>query len=178
MMQTNRVNRDVSRNNQYVAGNNAHKIDQRTQMPVQSGQNAPRLRQLPDVETNNAKINSLCTFILAFVIIATLGVCVVYLKAEYAVTSNSEQIMSLKNQLSEVNKQNQQLEDEIASSVNLDEVYRIATQELGMVLPSKEEVFYIGADDITYTKKYADITKPESESVSVGNVLGFISKGW
>ncbi|NDL66138.1 septum formation initiator family protein [Anaerotalea alkaliphila] len=124
------------------------------------------------------KANNLYTFLLAFVIIATLLVCVVLLKTQLAVTALNSDILRLKREIANMNEQNQQLVEEIATAVDLEEIYRAATEEMGMVLPDKGQVFYIQQDDITYTKKYADITMPQNGAPTVANVLGFISKGW
>jgi len=74
---------------------------------------------------------------------------------------------------------NNQIESDISKSINMEEVYRIATTELGMVYPTKDNIKLINEKDATYTIQYADARVVEDEiDLSIGNILGFISEGW
>ena len=51
------------------------------------------------------------------------------------------------------------METSINTSLNLDEVYRIATEELGMVYPSKDQVILYNKTESEYVRQYEDIPK-------------------
>lgn len=125
------------------------------------------------------KSNPVYTLILFFVIITTLAISVILLKAQFAVSDSAGNIIKLQQDLAEIKKKNEQIASDIHKSINMDEVFRIATEELGMVQAGKDDIEFIQAKDVTYTIQYADlnVTKDKTKT-NVGNILAFISKGW
>ena len=125
------------------------------------------------------KSSPVYTTTLALVIIATLFITVLLLKTQFTVAENSSKIIALRQELANVKKINGQLESDISKNVKMDEVYDIAVNEFGMVYPNDEEVNTIQGDYSTYTVQYADVHVPdESDGITIGSVLGFISEGW
>jgi len=129
----------------------------------------------PKRQISADSINRLCTFVVAFVIIATLGVCVTYLETQLNINRLNAEIDKVKTQISKVTNENNQLEQDIDSMVDLDQVYQEATNRLGMRLPGPSEVYYISYEPVSYTTKYKQIEK-KSENVTMGQVLGHIFK--
>lgn len=176
--------RRVYANNQII-GNNALVLDRHARMPEEEIQarvepqvkNSDIYRSEPRVDANYAKINTLCTFVLAFVIIATLGVCVVFLKTQFSYSEINTRIESVKRELNTVKRENIQLEENLEAMVDLEEIYLAATTRLNMRLPGPEDVLFIESNPVSYTTKYGPV-KVETEDVSIGNVLGYITKGW
>jgi cell division protein FtsL len=166
----------------YVSGSNALKLDgvyssykhEKNEQAVITPKKAT-----PKVEKSVNKANRLCTFALVFVIMATMAVVVVMLKTQFIVSDKSEEIISLQQQLIDVKRENIQLESEISKGIDMNEVYIIATQELGMVQPTAENIQYVDGGDTSYTVQYSGVDVDEdSAGVNIGNVLGFISQGW
>ncbi len=163
-----------------VIGNNA--LDMRAayvssipRTPQVDGDVQYRTEIRPDA--NFAKINMLCTIVLAFVIIATLGVCVVFLKTQFNYNDISTRIESVKKELNTIKRENMQLEDDLAGMVDLEMVYEVAVTRLNMRLPGPEDVYYIESNPVTYTTKYGPV-QVDNEETSVGSVLGYITRGW
>lgn len=173
MTNKNMRNRDI-----YISGNNAIQLegiysDYKTERNKREKTVKPR----PKEQFQGS--NRVYTFILTSVIITTLVVTVVLLKTQFIVTDNAEKLIQLQQELVEIKETNNQLESDIQKNVNMDEIYKIATQELGMVQASKDNVKYVNSNDSTYTVQYADVNVPKDKvGVNVGNILGFISKGW
>lgn len=161
----------------YVSGNNAIKMERQV-IQHRVVHNEPTTR--PVVRTRpRRRSNPMVSFVLVLALVVTLATTVVLLKTQFMVTDNAEQIISLKKQLSELQKVNEQLESDIQKGINMDEVYRIATEELGMVQAGQENIQYIESQDLAYTVQYGEIGVTEQTSdVNLGNILGFISKGW
>ena len=172
-----------SRNVNYISGNNAMKL-----AGNYSAYKEEKLNNHRQVTTNNsvrkgAKKKSatgsyLYTIVFIFVIMATLAVAVLLLKAKFIVDDNSAKAIELQQQLLDIKKENTRIESKINESINIEEVYAIATNELGMIQPSNEHIKYVKAEDISYTVQYADITVEETEDISIGSVLGIITKDW
>lgn len=158
----------------YVSGNNAIQMDRYYfEHNEQERVQRPKKKSL-----KHEKTNPIYTLVLISVIVTTLIVTVVLLKTQFIVADNAGRIIQLQQELVEIKKKNDQIESDIHKSINMDEVYKMATEELGMVQAGKEDVKYIDAKDITYTVQYADVDLPEEENASIGNILAFISKGW
>lgn len=124
----------------------------------------------------STKINHAYTFVLGFVIIATIMMCVVLLKAQFTVDQSQTVILQLKNDIRLIQRDNHQLQSEMAELVDLEKVYQVATTELGMRLPTKKEVHYIRSQPVSYTMKL-ERTKQNQEK-TVSDFLSFITKGW
>ncbi len=170
--------KQVNRNREvYISGNNAVQLEQYVH-PEKTVKTV--VRKKAKTQTRRHQIsNPIYTFVLISVIIATLVVTVVLLKTQFIVTDRAEQLIMLQQELVEIKKANSQIESDIKKSVNMDEVYRIATQELGMVQAGKDNIKYVQAKELTYTVQYADVTvSNEADEMNIGHILGFISKGW
>jgi hypothetical protein len=75
----------------------------------------------------------------------------------------------------QIKKSNELLTTEINQSINMNEVYEIATNQLGMIQPTMTHIEYIETTDSSYTVQYDAINVPVEETeVTIGNVLGFI----
>lgn len=135
-------------------------------------------RTAPRKDVNYAKVNSLCTIVLAFVIIATLGVSVMFLQSHFSVNETSTQIEQVKKDLNQVKRENIQMEEELDSLVDLEYIYEVATTRLGMRIPGENEVFYIKNNPVTYTTKYAPVEVVNNDIVSVGKIWTYIKRGW
>lgn len=173
------MNKKNTRNrNIYISGNNAIQLEGTySNYKTERNKRDKIIKQRPNRAVQSS--NHMYTFILTSVIITTLVVTVVLLKTQFIVTDNAEKLIQLQQELVEIKKTNSQLESDIQKNVNMDEIYKIATEELGMVQASKDNVKYVEPKNSTYTVQYADVNVPkDEEGVNIGNILGFISKGW
>lgn len=159
----------------YISGSNAIQVDRNYFKQYEQETTKQKVKKC----VNHEKSNPIYTLILISVIVTTLVVTIILLKTQFIVTDNAGRIIQLQQELVEIKKKNDQIESDIHKSINMDEVYRMATEELGMVQAGKEDIKYVQSKDVTYTVQYADIETPEDEGhVNVGNILAFISKGW
>ena len=77
---------------------------------------------------------------LAVASMAFLIACAVCLHTQAAVTNNSESVQEMTAQLNELRTANDTTEASINSSVDINHVYDVATNELGMVYPDQSHV--------------------------------------
>ena len=162
----------------YILGSNAVQLEGNY-----SNYKRERVNRKAHIEEQKAVIleshSKAQTFILVLVILATLGVAIFLLKTQFIVMENSKNLIHLKNELVETKNHNDQLKSEIQKNMNLDEVYRIATEELGMVQAGKDNVRYISLNENSYTTQYGKVAVSQKNSgVNIGNILAFISQGW
>ena len=98
--------------------------------------------------------------------ICTLYLCVNYLHLQSAITGSmaqtGTQIVSLEGmtqeeKLEKMRTENDALETSINTSIDLNEIYEIATKELGMVYAKKDQVLLYDKTESEYVRQYEDI---------------------
>lgn len=98
-------------------------------------------------------------FLLTIAAACALYICVNYLHVQSVMTARITNIESLEKQLEVVKSENDALETRINTSLDLERVYRIATEELGMVYASKKQVLLYDRTESEYVRQYEDIPK-------------------
>ena len=91
--------------------------------------------------------------------ICTLYICVSYLKLQSSVTARLNHIESLEESIEKLKGDNDALLTRINTSVDLDYVYQVATEELGMVYANKDQVRLYNKTESEYVRQYEDIPK-------------------
>jgi len=89
--------------------------------------------------------------------ICTLYICVSYLKLQSSVTARLNHIESLEESIEKLKGDNDALLTRINTSVDLDYVYKVATEELGMVYANKDQVRLYNKTESEYVRQYEDI---------------------
>ncbi len=99
-------------------------------------------------------------FSMAFLIIAmgiTLFVCLDYLKMQSQLLQLDKQNVSLASQVSTLTDKNNAVLDAMTEAIDLDEIYRVAVGELGMVFPNNNQVITYEGNDTGYVRQFEDI---------------------
>ena len=87
----------------------------------------------------------------------TLLICVNYLQVRSDMTSRMDHIKDLELELDALKDENDTLETRINTAVDLDYVYKVATEELGMVYANKDHVLLYQQTESEYVRQYEDI---------------------
>lgn len=159
-----------------VIGNNAVVLepeveDYRQPLPQQKVRRRPKKQ-----EQTYAKLDILCTFTLAFVIIATLGICIVFLNAQYQMNKINDEIYFVKAQIAEAKKDNERMRESIDTTIDLESVYQIATTELNMHVPQANEIVYIKNNPVTYTTKLQEIYVEDTKEYEIDDFIRYMMK--
>ena len=118
----------------------------------------PKRRQQPIRHTRSLSgINFGSLLVLTVAIIATVYVCVDFLMVQNQVSNMNKQIVSLEKKISTLTKENDSAYAAINTAVDLDEIYRVAVEELGMVYPNKNEIITYQSGSADYVRQYEDI---------------------
>ena len=103
-------------------------------------------------------IDLISALLLMTAIVATLFVCVNYLKVQSDVVQLNKSISTLEKQITNLDKENDALEAVLESeSYDLETVYQMAVGVLGMVYPNNNEVIYYNNESEGYFRQYQDI---------------------
>lgn len=91
--------------------------------------------------------------------IAALVICCSYLKVQSSITTSLKNIAAYEAQLETLKNENDDLESNINSSVNLDYVFQVATQELGMVYAHEDQILTYNKTESGYVIQNGDIPR-------------------
>lgn len=95
-------------------------------------------------------------FLTAAAMIA-LAVCVYYVKLQSRITSRSENITVLQEELADMREENNTRYNAVMDSVNLEDVRERAQETLGMVYATPEQVIEYTSPSSDYVKQYESI---------------------
>ncbi len=95
-------------------------------------------------------------FLSAMSIVA-MFMCVSYIELKTQITRQTKQIASLQTDLNELKSDNDALENSNETSVDLDEIYRIATEKLQMHYPTEKQIVSYSTDGSGYVRQYSNV---------------------
>lgn len=112
------------------------------------------------VRRNRARAQQLSPSLIAFFVIAALGISVVlcrYITLRSAVTTASEEIASLQSELNDMKAANDQVENQVNNSINIDDVKYRAMTDLGMDYASGDQVIEYSGDSEDYMHQLQEV---------------------
>ncbi len=100
-------------------------------------------------------------FLTAFSIamVCTLMLCFSYIRLQTEINTRISSIESMKQQLDTLKSENAALQNSIDTSLDLDRIYRVATQELGMVYADENQTITYDKTESEYVRQYEDIPR-------------------
>lgn len=96
-------------------------------------------------------------FALLLASVATLYLCFTYIQLQTDLNTRISTIDQKKSELDALRSENDALKNSIDTSIDLDEIYQVATQELGMVYPSEDQVITYDKSESEYVRQYDSI---------------------
>ncbi|MFG6384056.1 MAG: hypothetical protein K1V96_07355 [Lachnospiraceae bacterium] len=94
---------------------------------------------------------------LAVVITVIAVVAGCYVKLQADITGKIKKVSTLKSKVLDLKTSNDAEQKRIDISIDLEEIRRKATEELGMVYPAKDQIIYYDVDTTDYMNQYEDI---------------------
>lgn len=143
----------------YVHGNTARNIQperKTTERPKEKVNNSIRKNK------ERAKHMSPGYVLFLWAALASCGIILVYyIGLQSDITNTVKNISILESQLNDLRVANEEEYSRITSSVDLEEVRRIAIQELGMQYAQEGQIISFASENSDYVKQMAEIPKPE-----------------
>ena len=138
-------------NNAYVYGNTATKLDIDREL-----QKAPRRSEIQEHKRRKEKAQhmnvSYVLFLTAALIVAGF-VLVQYIQMQTELTNLVKQISAQEITLNNLKVKNEENYSRVISSVDMEEVKRVAIGELGMVYPQEGQVIVYKNEGVDYARK-------------------------
>lgn len=160
----------------YVEGNTVRKIgveyygnEEREYQREYQEEVIRRRRKRRQVKTPSIDLISLVFMVAA--IITTAYVCVQYLKVQADVTNMNKSIVSMERNIVTMKNDNNAAIEDITSAIDIQYIYKVATEELGMVHADKNQIISYESNKSNSVKQYGDIPKGTDKSL-VERILG------
>jgi len=131
--------------------------------PEKKGKSHRRERHAEENRVNysgkslSQSMNALGTLALVAALVFTLVFCVKYLQIQSEISEKTEYITQLKKNITTITTQNDAVDYSINSYVDINNVYKIATEEMGMVVAGEDQVKIYDSTELEYMKQFADI---------------------
>lgn len=116
-----------------------------------------RSRQVRRNRDKALQMNPAYLIFMSLAAICVLGITVNYLKVQSSIVSTMNTIEERELELEELKADNDLMEARIRTHTDLDYIYQVATQELGMVSPSEGQVRYYEKTESEYVRQYESI---------------------
>lgn len=146
----------MGRNNVYIHGNAVRKLDERVYVPEER-------RRKPISNTARKNREKARHMNLGYVIFLSCAVIVagfmlsIYIGLQSDITNSIKNISRLESQLNALKLDNDEEYSRITSSVDLEEVKRVAIQELGMKYAEEGQIVIVEGGGSDYMRQMADI---------------------
>ncbi len=145
---------------EYVHGNTVRQLNTVPERFDKSQLEQPRLSNAARRNREKAEhMNAGYLVFLSVAMIFTGIICLHYLNVRAEMTKQLKQISTLEAELTDLQSDNNETYNRINNSIDLDEIKRIAMEELGMVYASEEQVVLYDDQDGDYVRQYKDIPK-------------------
>ncbi|MBQ4522436.1 MAG: hypothetical protein IJA10_05715 [Lachnospiraceae bacterium] len=145
----------------YVVGSAARKLEVvAPQVPQERKEQKEQHREQQRVKANaqQAKeFNLQYIAVLGVALVLVVSACINYLKVQSQIVTQKKEIALLQADLTEMKEDNRINYERVMGSVSLSEIFRIATEELGMVYSTNDQVIYYDSVNPDYVKQYEDI---------------------
>lgn len=157
-----RKNAHAYQNAAYVQGNTVRKLAPARIPETRTPDEVRRPSVNHHVRRNREKALQMdlpYVIMLTIAAVCTLYLCVNYLQLQSSITARIKHIETLESELEALKTENDALEININTSVDLDHVYKVATEELGMVYANKGQILQYDKTESEYVRQNEDIPK-------------------
>ena len=122
-------------------------------------------------KAKNLKIHKV---FLIIAIMLTVGGCVILLNAQMKLKNNYTQISKLEKNLNNIEEENLKLKEQLNKPVDLNKIYDIATNKLGMIENSNDKIIYYDKKNTAYMNQLAEVPVDNSKDTASINLNSFV----
>lgn len=143
----------------YVQGSTVRKI-----RPDRENTRQPKKKVNNSVRKNRDRakhMNAGYVLFLGMALVATGMILVYYIGLQSDITNSVKHISTLESQLNDLKVANEENYSRISSSVDLEEIRRIAIQELGMQYAQEGQIISFASENNDYVKQMAEIPRQD-----------------
>lgn len=138
----------------YVYGNTARQLNAQPKRRVEERPiRQPQKRPKPQVKR---RVDRLSVLLIVLTFAIAFSVCYYYLQLQFQNTYLSKKVVNLESEVVEMEKENSNELQSLEEHVDLNAIYKKATQELGMKSASKNQVYTYESKKSTQVRLHND----------------------
>ena len=146
-----------NRKEHYVQGNTVRKFDVTREI---DGKPQTKISNRTRKNRDKAKhMSAGYVFFLSLALVATGYILIYYIGLQSDITNSVQHISRLEKELNDLKLANDDEYSRITSNVDLEEIKRVAIQELGMQYAKEGQIISFSSESNDYVKQMADIPK-------------------
>ena len=108
---------------------------------------------------NSLSMDAPYVIALTLALFVVLGMCIQLLRVQANITTRIKNIEAQEKILEQYTADNDALQSRIDAGIDLNDIYRVATEELGMVYANKSQVITYDKTPTEYVRQNANITE-------------------
>ena len=147
----------TERNTEYIYDNTVRKQDVRRQI-----EDAPKKKLSHSARKNREKAHHMnlgYVLFLSTALLMTGFVLIGYIRLQSDITSSIKNISRLESQLNNLKLENDEEYSRVQSAIDLEEIKRIAIEELGMTYAEEGQVVEYSAEGSDYVRQVSELPK-------------------
>lgn len=146
----------------YVYGNAAQKT---VPHPYYNNEEEIRRRQQERRERNKRRqpkprLDKTAVFLTCITFAAVMAVGIFYIRLQFQSTYLSKSVVELESKVVEMEKTNKAALTELENTMDLREIYKKATKELGMKAASEDQIYTYESKKSTQIRQHSEISNP------------------
>ncbi|MCD2491284.1 cell division protein FtsL [Lacrimispora sp. NSJ-141] len=141
-----------------IDGNTARQLEEQ-EFYVPDDRRAEEIRRSRRNREKALQMSPAYVMFLTMACVAVLAVCVNYLKVQASIRTRITNIEEMEANLEELKDTNEATQSRIAVASDIHQIYKTATEELGMVYPDDSQVIYYDRTESEYVQQYEDIPR-------------------
>ncbi|MBE5931977.1 MAG: cell division protein FtsL [Lachnospiraceae bacterium] len=147
----------------YIDGSTVRKVEQapsrksNNEVHKKSSNKQTQQRRVSEKAQNALAFNMGYTIFVTAAVLIMVFACIAVLYMESRISLQQANINELETQLEVIEEENAAYKLSLENMYTLDEIYDVATNELGMVYAEKGQIVYYESADEDYVKQYQDV---------------------
>lgn len=147
----------MAENRHYYIEGNTVRVE--NVLPQQKEEKKIRVRTQPEAVPARVRVNVPYVLMLLVVTLLFGYLCFSYLKVQASINASMNRIANMEEQLAEARSENAVRVNRLEVQMDLDKVFHIAVDEMGMVYPDENEVIEYTEQMREYVRQYENIPK-------------------
>lgn len=145
----------------YIYGSAARQLEA---VPQTRPERSPVRRQAPVKKERTKTMSFQYVLFLAAATLVTIVVCIGYLQLRAEVDGRISRISVMEIELKDAKAENDANYNYVMKNVDLEEIRKVAIEELGMTYATKEQVVLYESEESDYVRQYEEIPEEESKA--------------
>ncbi len=151
-----RMAKNYERRQLYVVEGNTAKQLNPQEIPIYEEQEK-KARRARKIEERALQISPTFVLLLAFASALMLAVCVNYLQARASIYTRMTNVEEMEQELAGLKEVNEATQSRIEAASDINRIYKIATEEMGMVYPEDSQIIYYDRTESEYVQQHEKI---------------------